>query len=219
MTKKLMSGSSTGNNIVKINDKGINVLKAIKANPDKAKGFEDELQFLIYLYKNKETTPKEYASAVGVSSMLASRIANTLSTQGAIDMETVQNTGAEGDTWYIVNPIKLHEPPRLTPGINTPMYEALMNIVKEELLNEVTYHKFKNEIKFRTKNEQLHRAIREVKRKLSEIDRIVEYTSLMKQELSENEAGSTYWKATQKNVTTIAEMVNQLNNKIKNLQQ
>ena len=41
----------------------------------------------------------------------------------------------------------------------------------------------------------------------------------MKQELSENEAGSTYWKATQKNVTTIAEMVNTLNNKIKNLQQ
>jgi hypothetical protein len=99
------------------------------------------------------------------------------------------------------------------------MNESLMNIIKEELLNEVTYNKFKNEIKFRTKNEQLHRAIREVKRKLSEIDRIVEYTSLMKQELSENEAGTTYWKATQKNVTTIAEMVNQLNNKIKNLQQ
>jgi hypothetical protein len=215
MTKKQMSGSSTGNNIVKINDKGINTLKAIKANPSKADGFEDELQFLVYLYKNKETTPKEYASAVGVSSMLASRIANTLSTQGAIDMETVQNTGVEGDTWYIVNPFK----GGLTPDINTPMYETLMNIVKEELLNEVTYHKFKNEIKFRTKNEQLHRAIREVKRKLSEIDRIVEYTSLMKQELSENEAGTTYWKATQKNVTTIAEMVNQLNNKIKNLQQ
>jgi len=97
--------------------------------------------------------------------------------------------------------------------------ESLTSIIKEELLNEVTYNKFKNEIKFRTKNEQLHRAIREVKRKLSEIDRIVEYTSLMKQELSENEAGTTYWKATQKNVTTIAEMVNQLNNKIKNLQQ
>jgi hypothetical protein len=102
---------------------------------------------------------------------------------------------------------------------NENMNNTLIDIIKEELLNEVTYNKFKNEIKFRTKNEQLHRAIREVKRKLSEIDRIVEYTSLMKQELSENEAGTTYWKATQKNVTTIAEMVNQLNNKIKNLQQ
>jgi hypothetical protein len=98
------------------------------------------------------------------------------------------------------------------------MGESITNIVKNELLNEVTYHKFKNEVKFRTKNEQLHKAIREVKRKLMEIDRIVEYTSRMKQELSEGD-GIQYWKATQKNVATISEMVNTLNNKIKNLQQ
>jgi hypothetical protein len=97
------------------------------------------------------------------------------------------------------------------------MNESLINIVKEELLNEVTYHKFKNEVKFRTKNEQLHKAIREVKRKLSEIDRIVEYTSRMKQELSEGEEGLRYWKKTESNIATISEMVNALNNKIKNL--
>jgi hypothetical protein len=97
------------------------------------------------------------------------------------------------------------------------MSESLINIVKEELLNEVTYHKFKNEVKFRTKNEQLHKAIREVKRKLSEIDRIVEYTSRMKQELSEGEEGLKYWKKTESNIATISEMVNALNNKIKNL--
>ena len=99
------------------------------------------------------------------------------------------------------------------------MGESITNIVKNELLNEVTYSKFKNDVKFRTKNEQLHKAIREVKRKLMEIDRIVEYTSRMKQELSEGEEGVKYWKATQKNVATISEMVNHLNNKIKNLQQ
>jgi predicted transcriptional regulator len=99
------------------------------------------------------------------------------------------------------------------------MNESLIDIIEKELLNEVTYSKFKNDVKFRTKNEQLHKAIREVKRKLSEIDRIVEYTSRMKQELSEGEEGVKYWKATQKNVATISEMVNQLNNKIKNLQQ
>lgn len=97
--------------------------------------------------------------------------------------------------------------------------ESLQDIIEKELLNEVTYHKFKNEVKFRTKSEQLHKAIREVKKKLAEIDRIVEYTSRMKQELSEGEDGIKYWKATQKNVATIAEMVNHLNNKIKNLQQ
>ena len=99
------------------------------------------------------------------------------------------------------------------------MGESITNIVKEELLNEVTYHKFKNEVKFRTKNEQLHKAIREVKRKLQEIDRIVEYTSRMKQELSEGEEGLKYWKKTESNIATISEMVNHLNNKIKNLNQ
>ena len=106
----------------------------------------------------------------------------------------------------------------LWPGKKSAMNEKLLNIVKEELLNEVTYHKFKNEVKFRTKSEQLHKAIREVKKKLQEIDRIVEYTSRMKQELSED-GGINYWKATQKNVATIAEMVSHLNNKIKNLNQ
>jgi hypothetical protein len=95
---------------------------------------------------------------------------------------------------------------------------SLSDIIEQELLNEVSYSKFKNEVKFRTKSERLHKAIREVKRKIQEIDRIVEYTSRMKQELSED-GGINYWKATQKNVSQISEMVNQLNNKIKNLNQ
>jgi hypothetical protein len=97
--------------------------------------------------------------------------------------------------------------------------ESLQKLIEQELLNEVTYSKFKKDVKHRTKSEQLHKAIREVKRKLMEIDRIVEYTSRMKQELSEDEGGISYWKATQSNIGKISEMVNQLNNKIKNLHQ
>jgi len=107
----------------------------------------------------------------------------------------------------------------LWKGKKSSMNESLIDIIKQELLNEVTYSKFKKDVKHRTKSEQLHKAIREVKRKLAEIDRIVEYTSRMKQELSEDEGGISYWKATQKNVSQISEMVNHLNNKIKNLQQ
>jgi hypothetical protein len=96
--------------------------------------------------------------------------------------------------------------------------ESLIDIVKEELLNEVSYGKFKNEVKYRTKAEQLHKAIREVKRKLQEIDRIVEYTQRMKQELSEGD-GIQYWNRTNTAIATISEMVNHLNNKIKTLNQ
>ena len=107
----------------------------------------------------------------------------------------------------------------LWKGKKSAMNEKLIKLIEQELLNEVTYSKFKKEVKHRTKSEQLHKAIREVKKKLQEIDRIVEYTSRMKQELSEDEGGISYWKATQNNIGRISEMVNQLNNKIKNLHQ
>ena len=107
----------------------------------------------------------------------------------------------------------------LWKGKKSAMNETLKKLIEQELLNEVTYSKFKKDVKFRTKSEQLHKAIREVKRKLAEIDRIVEYTSRMKQELSEGEEGIKYWKATQSNIGKISEMVNHLNNKIKNLHQ
>jgi hypothetical protein len=94
----------------------------------------------------------------------------------------------------------------------------IQDIIKEELLKEGTYKQFKSEVKYRTKAEQLHKAMREVKRKLSEIDRIVEYTHRMKQELSEGD-GVQYWGRTEKAVAQISEMVNHLNNKINNLKQ
>jgi hypothetical protein len=94
----------------------------------------------------------------------------------------------------------------------------IQDIIEQELLNEATYKQFKKEVKFRTKAEQLHKAMREVKRKLSEIDRIVDYTQRMKQELSEGD-GTQYWGRTEKAVHSIAEMMNHLNTKINNLKQ
>jgi len=96
--------------------------------------------------------------------------------------------------------------------------KPLNDIIDQELLNEISYSKFKNEVTYRTKAERLHKAVREVKRKLQEIDRIVEYTSRIKQELSEGD-GIQYWNRTNSAVATISEMVNKLNNKIKDLNQ
>lgn len=97
------------------------------------------------------------------------------------------------------------------------MKESLQDMIKTELLKEVTYNKFRNEIKFRTKSETLHKAIKEVKRKLNEIDRIVEYTSRIKQELSEELEGIKYWKNSLKTIEQIGEILNHLNVKIKDL--
>ena len=98
------------------------------------------------------------------------------------------------------------------------MSNKIQKIIEQELLNEATYKQFKSEVKHRTKAEQLHKAMREVRKKINEIDRIVDYTQRMKQELSEGD-GVAYWGRTEKAVAQIAEMVNHLTNKINNLKQ
>lgn len=117
-----------------------------------------------------------------------------------------------------IKPKKVVQVKQLWGNKKAAMQESLLDIIEQELLNESSYNKFKNEVKYRTKAEQLHKAIREVKRKLQEIDRIVEYTQRMKTELSEGD-GIQYWNRTNTAVATISEMVNKLNNKIKNLNQ
>jgi hypothetical protein len=99
------------------------------------------------------------------------------------------------------------------------MNEVLTDLIKEELLNEVSYNKFKNEVKYRTKAEMLHKSIREVKRKLSEVDQLIEYTTRIKQELSENEEGNNYWKRSLKAINEISEVSNKISNKIKSIYQ
>jgi hypothetical protein len=99
------------------------------------------------------------------------------------------------------------------------LQEVVQHIIKEELLNETSYNKFKNEVKYRTKNEMLHKSIREVKRKLEEVERLVEYTTRIKQELSENEDGVSYWKRSLKAINEISEVSNKISNKIKSIYQ
>lgn len=93
----------------------------------------------------------------------------------------------------------------------------IMKLVKQQLLKEASYGQFKKDVKFRSKNEMLHKGIKTVKSKLQEVDRIVEYMSRMKQELSENEESIQYWDKTKQSIDKIQEIVETLNNKIKSL--
>jgi hypothetical protein len=83
-----------------------------------------------------------------------------------------------------------------------------------EALNE-SYTQFKNETKTRSKPEQFHQAIREVKKKVQQINKMYEYVSRLKTELSEGEDGLKYKMHTEKALNKIKEMVSELNHKIK----
>jgi hypothetical protein len=81
-------------------------------------------------------------------------------------------------------------------------------------INE-SYSRFKNETKTRGKSDQFHQAVREVRKKVQEINKLFEYVSRLKSELSEGEGGLKYKVHTEKALAKIKEMVTELNQNIK----
>jgi hypothetical protein len=88
---------------------------------------------------------------------------------------------------------------------------------EEEQLNEVRYSQFKNETKNRKPQEQLHMGVKEIQRKLEEINKLVDFTSRMKTELKGDEDQMNYLKRTHNALFRINEKIQEINNKIKGL--
>lgn len=76
-------------------------------------------------------------------------------------------------------------------------------------LNE-NYARFRNETKTRTKPEQFHSAVKDIKKKVNEINRLFEYMDRLQSELSESEGGLKYKKYTEKSIQQIKESTKQL---------
>jgi len=83
-------------------------------------------------------------------------------------------------------------------------------------LNE-NYSKFKNETKTRSKSEQFHQAVKSVKKKIEEINKLYEYMERLKTELSEGSDGLKYKKYTENAIFKIKEAVKALHFKTKKL--
>ena len=89
---------------------------------------------------------------------------------------------------------------------NNSSFESPIN--EESLLEG--YARFRNETKTRTKPEQFHTAVKEVKKKVNEINRLFEYMNRLQSELSESEGGLKYKKYTEKALQQIKESTKQL---------
>jgi hypothetical protein len=93
-------------------------------------------------------------------------------------------------------------------GEEVDNYNSFVRALKEEI-NE-GYARFRNETKTRTKPEQFHSAVKEVKKKVNEINRLFEYMNRLQSELSESEGGLKYKKYTEKSIQQIKESTKQL---------
>lgn len=84
-------------------------------------------------------------------------------------------------------------------------------------LREVRYSRFKKETERRTPREQLHKAVREIQMKMDEVNKLVDFTSKMRQELKENEDELKYLKRTKNSLYKIQEKIQFISNKIKQI--
>lgn len=121
---------------------------------------------------------------------------------------TVDNVTKKNALTYIETIRNLHQPEE--QGDDEGKYDWFTNKNLKE-----NYSKFKNETKTRGKSDQFHQAVREVRKKVLEINRLFEYVSRLKSELSEGEGGLKYKVHTEKALAKIKEMVAELNQNIK----
>jgi hypothetical protein len=211
LTQNSESTSSANDNI-KINSKGIQFLKDIKADNSKGIGKENEIALLIWLYKNqdKNTTPNNFSTETGESKQLASRTTNKLVSDNYIDIDKSTDVG-DNKTWYIKNPYKSGD----YEDINVSLYESLKEMVQEELLNEISYRRFNENVSKVTPERKITRALYEVTKRIKEIEQVIEYSNRLKTENTIKK--ESFWSNKTEQLTALSERLNELSSKIKTL--
>ena len=101
-----------------------------------------------------------------------------------------------------------------------PHDEEIETIISKDLqaagLNE-NYARFRNQNAKKNGPEQLHTAIKEIKKKLQEVDRLLEYTQRLKSEITEGSEGFKYKVHTERALEQVTETIKQLYIKNKKL--
>jgi hypothetical protein len=88
---------------------------------------------------------------------------------------------------------------------------------KEALEESRAYSQFKKEAAMRSKPDQLHQAAKMIQHKLQEVEKLLEFTSQMRQDLSEGEASVEYKHNTKKVFERIHSKVVEVYTKVKGL--
>lgn len=109
-------------------------------------------------------------------------------------------------------------------GMNFPAKKAFRGVRKKKnkyrlssMLNEITYNQFHNEVKTRSGNQQLHKGIKEIQKRLSEVNRILEYTNKMHTDLNESGNITKYSKFTEQALGKIKTIMAEIHGNIKKL--
>jgi len=90
-------------------------------------------------------------------------------------------------------------------------------VSRRKSLNEVSYRKFNENVSRVSAERKITRALNEVRKRIKEIDQVIEYSTRLKTESTIRK--ETFWDSKREQVEALAEQVNQLSSKIRNLAQ
>lgn len=91
----------------------------------------------------------------------------------------------------------------------------IKEMVKEELLNEISYRRFAENVSKVTPERKLARALQEVSKRIREIEQVVEYSNRLKTENTIKK--ESFWTSKTEQLSALSERLNDLSNKIRTL--
>jgi hypothetical protein len=86
---------------------------------------------------------------------------------------------------------------------------------EEEQLNEISYRRFNENVSKTTSERKITRALNEVKKRIKEIEQVIEYSQRLKTENTIQK--SNFWDSKTEQLKELSERLNTLSGKIKNL--
>jgi hypothetical protein len=95
--------------------------------------------------------------------------------------------------------------------------EDLEKLVKEELLNEISYRRFAEKVSKVSPERKITRALQEVAKRIKEIDQVIEYSNRLKTENTIKK--ESFWSNKTEQLTVLSEKLNEISNKIRTLSQ
>jgi hypothetical protein len=112
---------------------------------------------------------------------------------------------------------KLYKEASKKPMVNVKLYESLKDMIKTELLNEISYRRFNENVSKVSVERKVARALNEVRKRIREIEQVIEYSNRLKTENTIKK--ESFWSSKTEQLEALSERLNQLSSKIRTLSQ
>jgi endonuclease III len=88
---------------------------------------------------------------------------------------------------------------------------------EDQQLNEISYRRFAENVSKVTSERKITRALNEVRKRIREIEQVIEYSNRLKTENTIKK--ESFWTSKTEQLSALSERLNDLSNKIRNLSQ